>query len=92
VRIARIVAHAENVFSAKPDYARELLRAAQRELAGRTPLHALTNVSGAHARQGTVVTSSATLRLWLVAPIFAGCCGAPAAPKAAPDVISAIHT
>jgi hypothetical protein len=43
------VAPADAVFSAKPEYTREWLRTVQRECVGCTPLHALTNKSGARA-------------------------------------------
>jgi len=49
VRIARIVARAQQVFSGKPEYANEWLRMSQRALGERSPLQVLTSESGARA-------------------------------------------
>jgi putative toxin-antitoxin system antitoxin component (TIGR02293 family) len=49
VRIARIAAQALQVFSGKPTYAQEWLRAPQPALGERAPLQALTSESGARA-------------------------------------------
>ena len=49
VRVARIAARAQRVFSAKPVYALEWLRTAQRSLGDRTPIHVLVSDAGARA-------------------------------------------
>jgi len=49
VRIARVAAHAQRVFSGKPDYAQEWLRAPQPALHERAPLQVLKTDSGARA-------------------------------------------
>lgn len=49
VRIARIAAHAQGVFSGKPDYAQKWLRAPQPTLHDRAPLPLLKTDSGARA-------------------------------------------
>jgi putative toxin-antitoxin system antitoxin component (TIGR02293 family) len=49
VRVARIVAHAQQVFSAKPAYALEWLRTAVGSLGDRSPLQVLTSDTGARA-------------------------------------------
>jgi len=47
VRVARIAARAQRVFSAKPVYAMEWLRMAQRPLGDRTPIQLLVSDAGA---------------------------------------------
>jgi putative toxin-antitoxin system antitoxin component (TIGR02293 family) len=47
IRIARVTARAQQVFSAKPEYAGEWLRAPNKTLRERTPMHALATESGA---------------------------------------------
>jgi len=49
VRVARIAARAQRVFSAKPVYALEWLRAAQPPLGDRTPIQVLVSDAGARA-------------------------------------------
>ena len=49
VRVARIVARAQQVFGAKPVYAMEWLRSAQRGFGDRTPIQMLVSDSGARA-------------------------------------------
>lgn len=49
VRVARVAAHAQRVFSGRPDYAQEWLRAPQPALHERAPLRALKTESGARA-------------------------------------------
>jgi putative toxin-antitoxin system antitoxin component (TIGR02293 family) len=49
VRVARIAARAQHVFSAKPAYALEWLRTAQRSLGDRTPIQLLVSDAGARA-------------------------------------------
>jgi putative toxin-antitoxin system antitoxin component (TIGR02293 family) len=49
VRVARIVAHAQQVFSAKPAYALDWLRTALGSLGDRSPLQVLTSDTGARA-------------------------------------------
>jgi putative toxin-antitoxin system antitoxin component (TIGR02293 family) len=49
VRVARIAARAQQVFSAKPVYALEWLRTAQRALGDRTPIQLLVSDAGARA-------------------------------------------
>ena len=49
VRIARIAARAQQVFSGKPEYAQEWLRTPHHALGGRAPLLLLTSESGARA-------------------------------------------
>jgi putative toxin-antitoxin system antitoxin component (TIGR02293 family) len=49
VRVARTVAHARQVFSAKPEYALEWLRTAVGSLGDRSPLQLLTSDTGARA-------------------------------------------
>ncbi len=49
VRIARIVAQAQQVFAARPAYVQEWLRAPQAALGDRAPLRALKSESGARA-------------------------------------------
>jgi putative toxin-antitoxin system antitoxin component (TIGR02293 family) len=55
VRVARTWALAQQVFSAKPEYAREWLRATQRLLGGRAPLQALASESGARAVEEVLI-------------------------------------
>jgi putative toxin-antitoxin system antitoxin component (TIGR02293 family) len=47
IRIARVTARAQQVFSAKPEYAAEWLRAPNETLGERTPMQALATESGA---------------------------------------------
>jgi hypothetical protein len=61
---SRIVAPADAVFSAKPEYTREWLRTVQRECVGCTPLHALTNESGARAVEELLIGIEPTGVLW----------------------------
>jgi putative toxin-antitoxin system antitoxin component (TIGR02293 family) len=49
VRIARVTARAQQVFSARPEYAAEWLRSAKSALGERTPMQALASESGALA-------------------------------------------
>jgi putative toxin-antitoxin system antitoxin component (TIGR02293 family) len=49
VRVARVVARAQQVFGGKPDYAADWLRSPNPALGGRTPMHALVTESGALA-------------------------------------------
>jgi putative toxin-antitoxin system antitoxin component (TIGR02293 family) len=49
VRIARVTARAQGVFSGKPDYTLEWLRTPLEAIGGRTPLQALASESGARA-------------------------------------------
>ena len=49
VRVARIAARAQQVFSAKPAYAIEWLRTAKSSLGGRTPIALLASDAGARA-------------------------------------------
>ena len=49
VRVARVAALAQQVFSAKPRYSGEWLRAPQRALADRSPIEVLDRESGARA-------------------------------------------
>jgi putative toxin-antitoxin system antitoxin component (TIGR02293 family) len=49
VRIARVTARAQQVFTARPEYAAEWLRASKQALGGRTPMQALATESGALA-------------------------------------------
>lgn len=49
VRVARVAARAQQVFSASSDYAQEWLRAPQRQLGNRSPIEALSRESGARA-------------------------------------------
>jgi putative toxin-antitoxin system antitoxin component (TIGR02293 family) len=49
VRVARIVARAQQVFSAKPAYALEWLRTALRSLGDRAPIQVLNSDTGARA-------------------------------------------
>ncbi len=49
VRVARVTARAQQVFSARPAYAREWLRATQRALGDRSPFQVLTTDAGTRA-------------------------------------------
>jgi putative toxin-antitoxin system antitoxin component (TIGR02293 family) len=49
IRVARVTARAQQVFSAKPEYAGEWLRAPKEALGERTPMQALATESGARA-------------------------------------------
>lgn len=49
VRVARVAARAQQLFSRKPDYAQEWLRTAQRALGERSPIEVLGSESGARA-------------------------------------------
>jgi putative toxin-antitoxin system antitoxin component (TIGR02293 family) len=49
VRIARVTAHAQQLFSGEPAYAAEWLRAPHSAIGGRTPMQALATESGARA-------------------------------------------
>lgn len=49
VRIARVAARAQQVFGARPEYAQEWLRTAQRSLGDRPPMQLLGRESGARA-------------------------------------------
>jgi putative toxin-antitoxin system antitoxin component (TIGR02293 family) len=55
VRVARIAARAQRVFSAKPVYALEWLRAAQPPLGDRTPIQVLVSDAGARAVEELLV-------------------------------------
>lgn len=55
VRIARVTARAQQVFSGKPAYVAEWLRAAKSALGGRTPMQALATESGALAVEELLV-------------------------------------
>ena len=55
VRVARIAARAHRVFSAKPVYALEWLRAAQPPLGDRTPIQVLVSDAGARAVEELLV-------------------------------------
>ncbi|MGH8327855.1 MAG: type II RES/Xre toxin-antitoxin system antitoxin [Steroidobacteraceae bacterium] len=49
VRVARVAARAQQVFSGKPDYAQEWLRTPQRALGDRSPIEVLSREAGARA-------------------------------------------
>jgi putative toxin-antitoxin system antitoxin component (TIGR02293 family) len=49
LRVARIAAHAEQVFPGEPEYAREWLREPKRQLADRAPIDVLATEPGARA-------------------------------------------
>jgi putative toxin-antitoxin system antitoxin component (TIGR02293 family) len=49
VRIARVMARAQQVFGGRPEYAAEWLRSPKSALGGRTPMQALASESGARA-------------------------------------------
>ena len=55
VRIARISARAQQVFSGKPEYATDWLREPKSALGGRTPMQALATESGALAVEELLV-------------------------------------
>jgi putative toxin-antitoxin system antitoxin component (TIGR02293 family) len=55
VRIARVSARAQQVFSGKPEYAAEWLRTAKSDLGDRTPMQALATESGALAVEELLV-------------------------------------
>ncbi|MFI4914390.1 MAG: antitoxin Xre-like helix-turn-helix domain-containing protein [Steroidobacterales bacterium] len=55
IRVARIAARAQHVFSAKPTYALEWLRTAQRTLGDRTPIQVLGSDAGARAAEELLV-------------------------------------
>jgi putative toxin-antitoxin system antitoxin component (TIGR02293 family) len=55
VRVARVAARAQQVFSGKPDYAQEWLRTAQRPLGDRSPIEVLSRESGARAVEEILV-------------------------------------
>jgi putative toxin-antitoxin system antitoxin component (TIGR02293 family) len=56
VRIARVAARAQQVFSGKPQYAQEWLRTPQRALGDRSPFQVLTSESGARAVEEILVS------------------------------------
>jgi putative toxin-antitoxin system antitoxin component (TIGR02293 family) len=55
VRIARVTARAQQVFSGKPEYAADWLRSAKSALGKRTPMQALKSESGALAVEELLV-------------------------------------
>jgi putative toxin-antitoxin system antitoxin component (TIGR02293 family) len=55
VRIARVTARAQQVFSGKPEYAADWLRSAKSALGDRTPMQALSTESGALAIEELLV-------------------------------------
>jgi len=55
VRIARVTARAQQVFSGKPDYATDWLRSPKSALGERTPMQALATESGALAVEELLV-------------------------------------
>lgn len=55
VRVARIVARAQQVFGLKPDYARDWLRTEKSALGDRTPMQALLTESGGLAVEELLV-------------------------------------
>ncbi len=55
VRIARVTARAQQVFSGKPEYAADWLRSAKSALGDRTPMQALSTESGALAVEELLV-------------------------------------
>jgi len=55
VRVARVIARAQQVFAGQPDYAADWLREAKSALGDRTPLRALATESGALAVEELLV-------------------------------------
>jgi len=55
VRIARIIARAQHVFDARPDYASEWLRTPHPAIGGRTAMQALASESGALAVEDILI-------------------------------------
>ena len=56
VRIARVTARAQQVFTGKPAYVAEWLRASKSALGGRTPMQALATESGALAVEELLIS------------------------------------
>jgi putative toxin-antitoxin system antitoxin component (TIGR02293 family) len=57
VRIARVTARAQQLFSGRPEYAAEWLRASKSALGGRTPMQALATESGALAVEELLISA-----------------------------------